>query len=177
MLDIQLLRSQLDTVAARLATRGVTLDSAGFQALEDERKRLQTRTQDLQAKRNSLSKQIGQLKSKGEDASAVMAEVAAMKEAFTRRRTLVLEGLKTVPGVEVLPPDGAFYVFIDASRHTGPKARHAGSFPSPSSAPGMIPGLAALAREGKEESDVDFGRLAWISACAGTTGGGTGGVP
>lgn len=56
---------------------------------------------------------------------SVPAEVAAMKEAFTRRRTLVLEGLREVPGVEVLPPDGAFYVFIDASRHTGPKARHA----------------------------------------------------
>ena len=78
MLDIQLLRSQLDTVAARLATRGVTLDSAGFQALEDERKRLQTRTQDLQAKRNSLSKQIGMLKAKGEDVAPVMAEVAGL---------------------------------------------------------------------------------------------------
>jgi aspartate aminotransferase len=56
---------------------------------------------------------------------SVPAEVAAMKEAFTRRRTLALEGLREVPGVEVLPPDGAFYVFIDASRHTGGKARHA----------------------------------------------------
>jgi aspartate aminotransferase len=56
---------------------------------------------------------------------SVPAEVAAMKEAFTRRRTLVLDGLRQVPGVEVLPPNGAFYVFIDASRYTGPKARHA----------------------------------------------------
>jgi len=56
---------------------------------------------------------------------SVPAEVAAMKEAFTRRRALVLEGLKELPGVEVLPPDGAFYVFMDASRHVGPKARHA----------------------------------------------------
>jgi aspartate aminotransferase len=56
---------------------------------------------------------------------SVPADVAAMKEAFTRRRALVLEGLAQVPGVEVLPPDGAFYVFIDASRHTGPGARHA----------------------------------------------------
>jgi seryl-tRNA synthetase len=78
MLDIQLLRSQIDTVAQRLATRGVTLDSAAFQALEDERKDLQTRTQDLQARRNALSKQIGQLKGKGEDASAVMAEVGGI---------------------------------------------------------------------------------------------------
>ena len=78
MLDIQLLRTDLDAVAERLAARGVTLDTAGFQALEDERKQLQTRTQDLQAKRNSLSKQIGVLKAKGQDVAAVMAEVARL---------------------------------------------------------------------------------------------------
>jgi seryl-tRNA synthetase len=78
MLDIQLLRSNLAFVAERLASRGVTLDTAAFEALEAERKRVQTRTQDLQAKRNSLSKQIGMLKGKGEDASAVMAEVAGI---------------------------------------------------------------------------------------------------
>ncbi len=78
MLDIQLLRTQIDTVAARLATRGMQLDTAAFQALEDERKQLQTRTQELQARRNALSKQIGMLKGKGEDASGVMAEVAQL---------------------------------------------------------------------------------------------------
>ena len=78
MLDIQLLRTQLDHVAARLATRGLQLDTAAFQALEDERKHLQTRTQELQARRNALSKQIGMLKGKGEDASGVMAEVAQL---------------------------------------------------------------------------------------------------
>ncbi len=78
MLDIQLLRGQLDTVAARLATRGLALDVQAFTALEDERKHLQTRTQELQSQRNSLSKQIGMLKSKGEDASAVMAEVGKL---------------------------------------------------------------------------------------------------
>ncbi|MDY0012853.1 MAG: serine--tRNA ligase [Rhodocyclaceae bacterium] len=78
MLDVQLLRSQIDTVAQRLASRGVTLDVAAFQALEDERKGLQTRTQDLQARRNALSKQIGMLKGKGEDASGVMADVAGI---------------------------------------------------------------------------------------------------
>jgi seryl-tRNA synthetase len=78
MLDIQLLRSQTAVVAERLATRGVTLDAAAFEALEGERKTLQTRTQDLQAKRNSLSKQIGMLKGKGEDASAVMTEVGGL---------------------------------------------------------------------------------------------------
>ncbi|MDD5247862.1 MAG: serine--tRNA ligase [Rhodocyclaceae bacterium] len=78
MLDIQLLRADLAQVADRLATRGIALDTAAFAALETERKTLQTRTQDLQAKRNSLSKQIGMLKGKGEDASAVMAEVAGL---------------------------------------------------------------------------------------------------
>lgn len=82
MLDIQHLRTQLDQVTARLATRGVTLDSTTFQALEDERKQLQTRTQELQARRNTLSKQIGQLKSKGEDVSTVMAEVAGLGDAL-----------------------------------------------------------------------------------------------
>ncbi len=78
MLDIQLLRTQLDHVAARLGTRGMQLDTAVFQALEDERKQLQTRTQELQARRNALSKQIGMLKGKGEDVSGVMAEVAQL---------------------------------------------------------------------------------------------------
>jgi aspartate aminotransferase len=56
---------------------------------------------------------------------SVPAEVAVMQAAFTRRRALVLEGLSRIPGVELLPPDGAFYAFADVSRHTGAKARHA----------------------------------------------------
>ena len=79
MLDIQRLRSDIDAVRERLAARGYTLDIAAFQKLEGERKTLQTRTQDLQAARNTLSKQIGQLKGKGEDTAAVMAEVARLK--------------------------------------------------------------------------------------------------
>lgn len=54
----------------------------------------------------------------------VPGEVAAMREAFTRRRALVLKGLAEIPGAEVHPPDGAFYVFVDVSQHTGPKAKH-----------------------------------------------------
>ncbi len=80
MLDIQLLRNQIDAVAARLAARGLQLDTTAFVALEDERKELQTRTQELQARRNALSKQIGALKGKGEDASGVMAEVGTLGE-------------------------------------------------------------------------------------------------
>ena len=56
---------------------------------------------------------------------SVPGEVAKMKEAFTRRRQLVLDGLAEVPGAEVHPPEGAFYVFVDVSRHCGEKARHA----------------------------------------------------
>ncbi|GAO37457.1 seryl-tRNA synthetase [Sulfuricella sp. T08] len=76
MLDIQLLRNDLDGVTKSLATRGFVFDAATFQTLEMERKTIQTRTQELQAKRNATSKQIGQAKSKGEDVSAIMAEVA-----------------------------------------------------------------------------------------------------
>ena len=82
MLDIQSLRNDLEQVANRLATRGVTLDTDAFRALEDERKALQTRTQDLQARRNSLSKLIGQLKAKREDTTAVMEEVAGLGDAL-----------------------------------------------------------------------------------------------
>ncbi len=82
MLDIQLLRTQLDQIAERLGPRGYTLDKATFQSLEEQRKVLQTRTQELQAKRNALSKQIGILKSKGEDAAAVMAEVGGIGDAL-----------------------------------------------------------------------------------------------
>ena len=78
MIDIQLLRKDIDNVAARLATRKFQLDVAAFNALEAERKAIQTRTEELQGKRNSLSKQIGMLKGKGEDTSAVMAEVAGL---------------------------------------------------------------------------------------------------
>ena len=78
MIDIQLLRKDIDNVAARLATRKFVLDVAGFNALEAERKAIQTRTEDLQGKRNSLSKQIGMLKGKGGDTSSVMAEVAGL---------------------------------------------------------------------------------------------------
>ncbi len=80
MIDIQLLRKDIANVAARLATRKFQLDVDTFNALEAERKQIQSRTEELQGKRNTLSKQIGNLKSKGEDASAIMAEVASIPE-------------------------------------------------------------------------------------------------
>jgi seryl-tRNA synthetase len=78
MIDIQLLRKDIDTAATRLAARKFKLDVAAFNALEAERKQIQSRTEELQGKRNTLSKQIGMLKGKGEDASAVMAEVSGI---------------------------------------------------------------------------------------------------
>ena len=80
MLDIQQLRNDLDTVVTKLKSRKFDFDVAGFTALEAERKEVQTRTQDLQAKRNHASKQIGIAKSKGEDVAAIMAEVAGLGE-------------------------------------------------------------------------------------------------
>ncbi|ATQ78061.1 serine--tRNA ligase [Massilia violaceinigra] len=87
MIDIQLLRKDIDNVAARLATRKFQLDVAAFNALEAERKAIQTRTEDLQSKRNSLSKQIGMLKGKGEDTSAVMADVAGLGDELKANET------------------------------------------------------------------------------------------
>ena len=81
MLDINLLRKDLPAVVARLETRKSPqpyLDVERFQALEGERKAIQVRTEELQAKRNQLSKQVGMLKGKGQDASAVLAEVGGL---------------------------------------------------------------------------------------------------
>ncbi|MDO9250940.1 serine--tRNA ligase [Hydrogenophaga sp.] len=84
MLDILLLRKDLAAVVARLETRKqpqAFLNVDAFRALESERKTLQTRTEELQSQRNSLSKQIGMLKGRGQhaEADAVMAQVGAMK--------------------------------------------------------------------------------------------------
>jgi len=78
MLDINLFRNDLARVAAGLRARGAVVDIAGFEALEARRKDIQTKTQDAQAKRNALSKQIGIAKGKGEDAAPLMAEVAGL---------------------------------------------------------------------------------------------------
>jgi seryl-tRNA synthetase len=80
MLDINLLRKDVGAVAGRLRTRGYEFDVAGFQAIEAERKAVQVATEDLQARRNALSKQVGTLKARGEDATAVMAEAAALPQ-------------------------------------------------------------------------------------------------
>lgn len=78
MLDIQQLRNDLDNVVVRLAARKFAFPAEEFKALEAQRKTIQTNTENLQAKRNAASKQIGIAKSKGEDASAILAEVAGL---------------------------------------------------------------------------------------------------
>jgi seryl-tRNA synthetase len=83
MLDITLLRRDLAGVVARLERRQSPqpfLDVAAFSALEAERKTIQTRTEELQGRRNALSRQVGQLKARGEDASAPMAEVGGIAD-------------------------------------------------------------------------------------------------
>ena len=87
MLDITLLRKDLASVVARLETRQSpqrSLDVARFGALESERKALQTRTEELQARRNVLSREIGKLKGQGGDAAAAMTEVAEVGNELDR---------------------------------------------------------------------------------------------
>jgi seryl-tRNA synthetase len=106
MLDIQQLRNDLDQIAERLATRGFSLDKAAFTALEQQRKEVQTRTQELQARRNATSKQIGIAKSKGEDVAAIMAEVANLgdelkvaEEQLAVIQTQMQDFLLTIPNL------------------------------------------------------------------------------
>jgi len=131
MLDIQLLRSDIDAVAGRLADRGYSLDTAQFASLEHERKAIQTETQDLQAKRNALSKQIGQLKAKKEDASALMAEVNAQADqlkALEQRLEVVQQRLNDflmqVPNVPhaSVPAGGDAEANVEVRRVGTPKA-------------------------------------------------------
>jgi seryl-tRNA synthetase len=72
MIDINLLRNEIDAVAKRLATRGYALDVAGFNVLEEKRKDIQTRTEKLQAERNALAKQVGQAKAKKDETGAYL---------------------------------------------------------------------------------------------------------
>ncbi|MBZ0067233.1 MAG: serine--tRNA ligase [Thiobacillus sp.] len=107
MLDIQLLRKDATLVAERLAARGFQFDAARFDVLEAERKTIQTRTQEAQSRRNSMSKQIGMMKGKGEDTTAVMAEVAGLgdelKQNEERLAALQTEINDFLMGVPNLP--------------------------------------------------------------------------
>src|SRR5690348_15805271 len=114
MLDIQLLRRDLPAVVSGLKRRGYDFPEAEFRSLEDERKKLQTRTEELQAKRNALSKQVGILKGKGEDASAVLKEVGGIGDevkaneaalaAVQEKQAAFLRVIPNIPRPEV--PEG-----------------------------------------------------------------------
>lgn len=94
MLDPALLRQQPADLAERLRTsRGFELDVSGLESLEADRKRIQVRTQELQSLRNSRSKAIGQAKAKGEDVSAIMAEVAAFADEL-KASEVILDALR-----------------------------------------------------------------------------------
>jgi seryl-tRNA synthetase len=135
MLDINLLRRDLPAVLAALEARKHPqpfLDVARFSALEAERKTLQTRTEDLQARRNSLSKQIGQAKGKGQDSSGLMAEVAgiadSMKQGAERLEALQADLQAMLLGIPNLPdagvPRGADETGNQAVRHWGTPATY-----------------------------------------------------
>jgi len=92
MIDIQLLRKDIDMVVSRLADRKFVLDKDAFLSLESDRKQVQSRTEELQAKRNQLAKAIGMKKAKGDDASQEMAESVALNQelqALTEKLTVL----------------------------------------------------------------------------------------
>lgn len=109
MIDPQLLRKDIESVRARLLSRKFELDVAQFTLLENERKQLQTRTEDLQAKRNQLAKAIGMKKGKGEDASAEMNEATqiniAMEMGAARLAVVQTELNDFLMGIPNLPDE------------------------------------------------------------------------
>ncbi len=115
MLDPLLLRTQLEATAAQLARRGFALDTVELAALEAERKQVQTGTQELQNLRNTRSKAIGRAKAKGEDATALMAEVAGLGDRLKANEQRLAEiqakmaeialSIPNLPGADV--PEGA----------------------------------------------------------------------
>jgi seryl-tRNA synthetase len=107
MLDPQLLRSDLDQVATALKKRNMVLDVDAIQQLEEKRKKIQVETEELQSLRNSKSKEIGQLKSRGEDAQAIMDEVSKIKSQLDDSTT-ELDSIQTqlndiVSGIPNIP--------------------------------------------------------------------------
>jgi len=109
MLDAKLLRSDIETVAEKLQTRGYQLDTAQIQALEVQRKELQIKAQDLQAERNSRSKGIGKAKSQGEDIAPLLAEVENLKsqlEEAEQASSTIQAQIETIyAGIPNLPHD------------------------------------------------------------------------
>lgn len=130
MLDIQLLRNDLEGVATQLAARPFHLDRAEFQVLEQERKLVQTRTQELQSARNSLSKRIGQAKGKGEDVTAMMgeasianAELQSVEAKLLQIQAKLQDFLLLIPNLphESVPPGRSAEDNFEVRRHGAPR--------------------------------------------------------
>ncbi|AXO88808.1 serine--tRNA ligase [Pseudomonas parafulva] len=115
MLDAKLLRGQLQEVADRLASRGFSLDVARIESLEERRKSVQTRTEQLQAERNARSKSIGQAKAKGEDIAPLMADVERMANELATGKTELDEIQAELDGIVLTIPN-----LPDASVPVGP---------------------------------------------------------
>jgi len=131
MLDLNALRKDLDGVTARLASRGYEFDRAAFSALEAQRRQVQVATEESQARRNALAKQVGQIKGRGEDASAVLAESAAFGErlkgleaelarVLARQQELLL-GVPNLPHASV-PVGGSEKDNVEVRRWGTPRA-------------------------------------------------------
>ncbi|WP_025672822.1 serine--tRNA ligase [Salinivibrio socompensis] len=111
MLDSKLLRTELEETAQQLARRGFTLDVDAMRELEEQRKSLQIRTEQLQAERNSRSKSIGQAKAKGEDIMPLLAEVSNLGDeldaakvelaALQQKVNDLVMGVPNLPAAEV----------------------------------------------------------------------------
>jgi len=105
MLDPALLRGQLDSVAEKLLTRGYDLDKGAIETLEAQRKSVQTQTQELQNLRNTRSKAIGMAKGKGEDTSALMAEVAGIGDKLKTNEARLIEIQSDLANVALQMPN------------------------------------------------------------------------
>ena len=130
MLDIQSLRNDLDGIATRLAARHFNLDGMAFQALDEERKLVQTRTQELQSARNSLAKRIGQAKGKGEDVTALMseaseanAELQSLEAKLLSIQAKLQDFLLVIPNLPhaSVPPGGSADDNVEVRRHGTPR--------------------------------------------------------
>ena len=128
MLDPQLLRSDIDAVAQRLATRSFVFDVAAFHAIEGERKTVQSRTQELQAARNEFAKRIGQAKARGEDTATLMSEAeranAELANLEKRLEAIQQEQQDFLLGVPNLPHES---VLVGRSSEDNVEVRRAGS--------------------------------------------------
>ncbi|WP_330959123.1 serine--tRNA ligase [Photobacterium sp. 53610] len=107
MLDSKLLRTELDATAEKLAQRGFTLDVETLRSLEEQRKSIQVKTEELQSQRNSRSKLIGQLKGKGEheEAEKVMAEVAGLGSELDEAKKALAEIQSQLSDIELSIPN------------------------------------------------------------------------